>query len=145
MTRKPAFQADHRPITVIPPPPGVSGDAAEIWAAIITAMAGQRTLSAEALPAIERYCILCIRWRTAEQHLGAEGEVTAAKRTGVPQVNPWLGISRATAAQLARLEKDLGLTPAHRAIAARRPLRIDGTAAPLNRMERMASGVDEDA
>src|SRR5205085_12150540 len=99
---KPATQADDKPITtaVLPPPPDVTGAAAALWSAIITGMAAQRTLSAEALPCIERYCLVTVRWRTAEQHLAAEGEVTAAKRTGVPAVNPWLGISRTAASQL---------------------------------------------
>jgi phage terminase small subunit len=95
-------------------------------------MAAARKLSTEALPLIERYAILCVRWRVAEQHLAAEGEVIAAKKTGVPQI----GISRTTAAQLAKLEKDLGLTPGSR-VFPMLPLRVDGTPASPRRLAGM--------
>jgi P27 family predicted phage terminase small subunit len=99
-------------------------------------MAAARKLSTEALPLIERYSLMCVRWRVAEQHLAAEGEVIAAKRSGVAQINPWLGISRTTAAQLAKLEKDLGLTPGSR-VFPMLPLRVDGTPASPRRLAGM--------
>ena len=95
-------------------PADLPDSARSVWQAAINAMAVEGTLAAEVLPGVERYCRIYARWSQAEKKLAGEGIVITAPRTGVTMVNPWHGISRTAAAQLGRLEAELGLTPLRR-------------------------------
>jgi P27 family predicted phage terminase small subunit len=103
-----------------------------VWDATVAAMVDAGTLAAESLVAIERYCLSYVRWREAEAMMAADGVVVRARRTGVPAVSIWFSISRVTAAQMGKLEAELGLVPARRGRATRatRALLGDGTPAP---------------
>jgi P27 family predicted phage terminase small subunit len=68
--------------------------------------------------ALERYCQIYARWREAEALLRVHGQVMLVKRedgSEVPRKNPAVAIASDLSHQLARLEADLGLTPASRA------------------------------
>jgi len=121
-------------------PPHLAHDdgARAAWLAVIGALAAAGTLGAETLPAIERYCVVLSRWRAAEAALAREGTVVAAPTSGVAMISPWLSVSRSAAAQLAKLEAELGLVPARRsnAVRAARPLQADGTPAPPTALDR---------
>ena len=88
-----------------------------------------------------------VRWRQAEAMLAAEGAVVRARRTGVPAVNIWFGISRAMASQLTKLEIELALVPTRRGQASRamRPLLSDGTPAPRTVLEELFASQIEGA
>jgi phage terminase small subunit len=90
------------------------------------------TLAAESLAAVERYCLTYVRWREAEAMMAADGVVVRARRTGVPAISIWFSVSRIAAAQMGKLEAELGLVPARRGRATRamRALLADGTLAP---------------
>ena len=102
------------PMTPVDPPAHLPESAIEVWRATIEAMAAAKTLDAGCLPAVERYVTAVCRWREAERHLADEGAVLRAAKTGVPSVNVWHSIGRAAAAQVTRLEAELGLVPARR-------------------------------
>jgi P27 family predicted phage terminase small subunit len=109
------------------------------WEAVVDAMSVAGTLGEETLPMVERYCLVYARWREAEAMLGREGTIVRAPRTGVAMLSPWHSVARAAAAQLGKLESELGLTPlrrggAHRAM---RPLLADGSPAPRTAIEEL--------
>jgi phage terminase small subunit len=95
-------------------------------------MVNAGTLAAESLVAIERYCLTYVHWREAEAMMAADGVVVRARRTGVPAVSIWFSISRVAAAQMGKLEAELGLVPARRGHVTRavRALSADGSVAP---------------
>ena len=117
------------PMTPVDPPAHLPEPAIEVWRTTIEAMAAAKTLDAGCLPAVERYATAVCRWREAERHLADEGAVLRAAKTGVPSVNVWHSIGRAAAAQITRLEAELGLVPARRSRIwqAVQPLKADGT------------------
>lgn len=120
-------------------PSHLPDEARPVWKAVVVALAAAGTLAEESLVSIERYCTYYARWRQAEAILSAEGIVVRARRTGVPSVNIWLGISRAAASQLSKLEAELGLVPARRSRTSRasRPLLCDGSPAPRTALEEL--------
>jgi P27 family predicted phage terminase small subunit len=128
------------------PPQRLPASAAETWRAVVGTMARAGTLDAAVLPAVERYCTLIARWRAAEAAIAAEGVVIEAPRSKVRSVNPWISISRNTAAQAAKLEAELGLTPARRGSARQAApggrLQADGTPAPLTAWENHLARVE---
>src|SRR5690348_17144129 len=99
----------------MPPPPHLTGAAAEIWPVVLRERAAEGWLTADTLPLIQRYCIAFGRWREAEAAIAAEGAVVEAPKTKVKMVNPWLSISRNAAAEMSRLERELKISPARRA------------------------------
>jgi P27 family predicted phage terminase small subunit len=135
-----------KPKATIPAPAHLTPEALETWHQTIAAMAEARTLSAANLPAVERYAAATARWREAQTRLAAEGSVTSAPRTGVPMISPWVSIARNAAAECARLEIELALSPARRGRAheASRPLRANGTRGPRSDWERLADQAGSD-
>ena len=116
-------------MTRVDPPAHLPESAIEVWRTTIEAMAAAKTFDVGCLPAVERYAVSVSRWREAEAHLLTEGAVLAASKTHVPSINVWHSISRAAAAQVTRLEAELGLVPARRSRVwqAVQPIKADGT------------------
>jgi P27 family predicted phage terminase small subunit len=68
--------------------------------------------------ALERFAQTYSRWREAEELISVHGQVMVVRRedgSEVPKKNPAVAIASDLAHQLAKLEGDLGLTPAARA------------------------------
>jgi P27 family predicted phage terminase small subunit len=110
--------------TGLPEPPASFSEAERLlWRDVVAALRDAHALGRENVLAIERYCRTASLWRTAAQHVADEGAITTAAKTKVAMVNPWLSIERKAAAELARLERELGLAPTRRrTLAAPEPL-----------------------
>ena len=98
----------------MPCPRHLTGLARVTWPIVVRELTLAGQLGADNARVIERYVTLYARWREAESHLATEGAITAAPRTGTPMHNPWLSVSNAAADRLARMEAEMGLTPAAR-------------------------------
>jgi P27 family predicted phage terminase small subunit len=134
--------------TTVPldPPVHLTDAAREVWRVTVRAMADARTLAPENLPQIERYAAATARWREAQAKIATEGSVITARRSGVEMLSPWLSVARAAAAEAAKAEIELGLSPARRGRAheASRPLRANGTRGPRSDWERLADQAGSD-
>ena len=69
--------------------------------------------------ALGRYCTLLVRWLEAEEIISERGKVYAVRhddgRLKMMKRNPYVSIANETAAMLARLEAEFGMTPSSRA------------------------------
>lgn len=99
---------------MIPCPRYLVGEARRTFRAIAIEMQAAGTLGTENARTIERYATTYARWREAEAKVAELGMLTAAPKTGTPMYSLWLAIAHQEADRLARLEADLGLTPASR-------------------------------
>ena len=125
--------------TPIAPPAHLTGAAAEIWTVLVAELAAEGWLVRSVLPLIERYAVAFARWRRAEAELATEGAVVPAPRSKVPMQNPWLPVARNAANEMARLERELRLSPARRSFPPH-PLNSDGS--PRRSNDVMASDDD---
>lgn len=113
-------------------PEHLSADEKQIWVAIAPGLCtAAKAIGAENLGQVERYVVALSRWRAASAAIRSEGAIVSAKKTGVPQINPWISIERSCAAECGRLEKEFGISPTRRmgVAHARQPLGAVLTAA----------------
>jgi P27 family predicted phage terminase small subunit len=84
---------------------------------VVNTLEDMRILTLADAKAIERYAQTYQRWREAEQMLSAHGQILIVRRedgSEMPKKSPAVAVAAELAHQLARLEADLGLTPAAR-------------------------------
>jgi len=85
------------------------------WVRTTGILATMRMLTEADRSLLELYCGAYSRYRQAEAAISRDGLVVKAKRTGVPQLNPWNSILNKAADQMRRYIEQLGLTPVGRA------------------------------
>jgi len=93
--------------------------AAEQWGAIIREMRDRAILAVANGHAVKRLVEFRVQYERAAKYLAEHGPVVKAKRTGVPQINPYWTIMRQADEAVARAEAELGLAPVRRQKAAK--------------------------
>jgi P27 family predicted phage terminase small subunit len=121
------LQAAEPPLPPLDPqaaPPSLSPAAREAWAAVTPWLAAVGVATEADAPLVARLCELGALYRAALADVNARG-LTIANPSGREVANPNVAIVRGLAADLLRIESELGLSPA-----ARRALAIGDPAAP---------------
>jgi P27 family predicted phage terminase small subunit len=88
--------------------------ARETWRVAIEELARAQTLSVANGATIERLVRFSVTFAVAARDVASRGALVAAKRTGVPSVNPAWSVMKQTSAAIRVLEAELGMSPAHR-------------------------------
>jgi P27 family predicted phage terminase small subunit len=89
------------------------GVARETWR-VIEELTRMQTLAVANGATIERLVRFSVTFTVAARDVAARGALVAAKKTGVPAVNPSWSIMKQASAAIRVLEAELGLSPAHR-------------------------------
>lgn len=93
--------------------------AREIWGQVIREMRGRDTLAVANGHQIKRYVMACVMHDAAARRVVEQGPVIKAKRSSVPQYNPWWSVLKDADARAASHEAELGISPRRRAGASR--------------------------
>lgn len=115
------------------PPTHLSADERAAWDRVVGLLSVRRALTPADVFVVERYSVIYARWRSEQTALTEEGTVIEVfKKAGkdhngvyVSVVNPRLRVVQSCERQLLDLDRELGLTPAHRG-------RPDETRPPLS-------------
>lgn len=86
---------------------------AEVWGRVCGTLERLSLLSSADWAALERYCVLYLRWREMEADIAAHGH-TQAGNNGVSIPRPEVGIAAKLSQQLTQLESRFGLSPSAR-------------------------------
>src|SRR3954454_4819647 len=84
------------------------------WGLIVRDLGEAETLSAANGATVERLVRFHVEFQRASRDVEQRGTLVAAKRTGVPAVNPYWPVMRQASAAIRSLEVTLGLPPLHR-------------------------------
>ena len=111
--------SEPRPRLGKPPcPRWLSKDAKTEWRRLATLLDDARVLAKSDGNSLSRYCIFLTRWRDAELYILEHGSTYRTKdKNGKPAGHrpfPQVAIAAQLARELARLEREFGLTPAAR-------------------------------
>lgn len=93
--------------------------ASELWGSIIREMRTRDTISVTNAHQIKRYVTCCLLHDKALQHVLEKGAVIKAKRSSVPQYNPWWSVMKDADARASAHESELGISPRRRSGAAK--------------------------
>lgn len=86
----------------------------DIWGQVVREMREKDTLSVVNGLSIKRYVMACILHEQASGKVIEQGAVVKAKRSAVPQYNPWWAVLKDADARAAAHESELGLSPRRR-------------------------------
>lgn len=86
----------------------------EEWGIIIRELSGEGTLSVANGHAIKRLVEFRVQYERANRHVAEHGAVIKAKKTGVPQTNPYWTVMRQANEEIRVLEVELGIPPVRR-------------------------------
>jgi P27 family predicted phage terminase small subunit len=87
----------------------------EAWGEVVRNMQSAGTLGVENGPMIKRLVEFHVIYERAARHVAENGVIQLAKRTKVPQVNPYFGIMKQTSEAMRLIEVELGIPPIRRA------------------------------
>jgi len=93
--------------------------AREVWGQVIREMRGRETIAVANGHEIKRYVMACVMHDAAARQVIEKGPVIKAKRSSVPQYNPWWSIMKDADARATSHEQELGLSPRRRASASK--------------------------
>lgn len=85
--------------------------AREQWQTILAEVQQQDSLSAVVGHQIKRLVLFYVLYEVACRHVFTEGAVKKARRSKVPQYNPWFTIMKDATAMASAAEKELMVTP----------------------------------
>lgn len=89
------------------------------WGLVIRSLQEAQTLAIENGHMIERLVLYRVQFTRAAREVAEHGTIMKAKRTKVPQVNPYWGIMRQAGEEIRVLEVELGIPPVRRGKAAK--------------------------
>lgn len=89
--------------------------AREIWGQVIREMRGREIIAVANAHGIKRYVMACVMHDSAAREVIEKGPVIKAKRSSVPQYNPWWSIMKDADARASAHEAELGISPRRRA------------------------------
>lgn len=84
------------------------------WGLVIRSLQEAQTLAIENGHMIERLVMYRVQFTRAARNVAEQGTILKAKRTKVPQVNPYWPIMRQAGEEIRVLEVELGLPPVRR-------------------------------
>lgn len=84
------------------------------WGLVIRSLQEAQTLSVENGHMIERLVMYRVQFARASREVAEHGTIKTAKRTRVPQVNPYWAIMRQAGEEIRVIEVELGLPPVRR-------------------------------
>lgn len=93
--------------------------AREVWGQVIREMRGREIIAVSNAHQIKRYVMACVMHDSAARQVIEKGPVIKAKRSSVPQYNPWWSIMKDADARASAHEAELGISPRRRASAAK--------------------------
>lgn len=93
--------------------------AKEVWGHVIREMRGRETLTIANAHGIKRYVMACVMHDSAARHVIEKGPVIKAKRSSVPQYNPWWSILKDADARASAHEAELAISPRRRGSASK--------------------------
>jgi phage terminase small subunit len=89
------------------------------WGLVIRSLQDAQTLAIENGHMIERLVMYRVQFTRAAREVAEHGTIMKAKRTKVPQVNPYWSIMRQAGEEIRVLEVELGIPPVRRGKAAK--------------------------
>ena len=94
--------------------PGATPEFRKAWAELVKTLGDMGIVIEADRAAMESLVFWQLTFRDAARHLDAEGSVIPSKRGG-PRLSPWVRISETASANVLKLLKQFGMTPASRA------------------------------
>jgi len=121
------------PVFTAPDPPDcLDADAAHHWRAIVPELCCTRLLTALDVPILTLLCRLLGQIDEAERHIAVEGRVLSVGEKGYQQISPWATIAKQNSDAVARLMRQLGMTPA-----ARGGMKLEAPAADTSELDKI--------
>jgi phage terminase small subunit len=84
------------------------------WGVVVRELRDGQTLTVANGHMIQRLVLFRVEFERASRNVAERGTILSAKRTGVPQVNPYWPIMQQASAAIRLLEIELGLPPVRR-------------------------------
>ncbi len=94
--------------------PGATPEFRKAWGELVKTLGGMGIATEADRAAMESLVFWQLAFKKAARHLDAEGSVIPSKRGG-PRLSPWVRISETASANVLKLLKQFGMTPASRA------------------------------
>lgn len=124
-----------RPVTDIPRCPShLKNEARREWRRITRELADMGVLARADRAALEMYCVIYARWRTAEERLEADYQLVATTDKGYEHIGGYLVVANKCVQQMKALLTEFGATPSSRArVRVEKPKEEDSLADKLRR------------